>query len=182
MKPGYNSLNRRRIHLSTSTVQIVTCYVSGPDTQAFLLIKSISLSFFFFVFWFLWKGFTGIKMSQHKFWSTAETPFRKVPVKTELQNRIKNIQRVEGVVGKRSCWGRVHLRVKVEDQKWAIPGLFLFIFRLFIQLTVNIAQCKFFRWVDTNSGPLFLESTALPTEPQPLPKVEIGSLHDNIYL
>ena len=56
---------------------------------------------------------------------------------------------------------------------WAIPGLFFFYFRLFntIQLTVNnkcsIKNC---RCLYSNRGPLLSEATALPTEPQPLPK------------
>ena len=52
--------------------------------------------------------------------------------------------------------------------KWAIPSLFLFIFVFSIQFTAN-------RWynvcqrLDLNWGPLVLEATALPYEPQPLP-------------
>ena len=30
-------------------------------------------------------------------------------------------------------------------------------------------QCKVCRWLDSNCGPLELEATTLPTEPQPLP-------------
>ena len=41
--------------------------------------------------------------------------------------------------------------------KWAIPGLFLFIFVFSIQMIINIR------------GPLILKATALPFEPQPLP-------------
>ena len=56
--------------------------------------------------------------------------------------------------------------------KWAIHGLFLFYFRLFntIQLTINKCSMKICRCLDSNRGPLVLEATALPTEPQPLPK------------
>ena len=57
-------------------------------------------------------------------------------------------------------------------KKWAIPGLFFFYFRLFstIQLTVNNkCSVKICRCLDLNRGPLVLEDTALPTEPQPLP-------------
>ena len=46
--------------------------------------------------------------------------------------------------------------------------LFLY-FRLFnTHLTVNICFCNFCQWLDSNSGPLVSEATALPTEPQPL--------------
>ena len=48
----------------------------------------------------------------------------------------------------------------------------LFLYFVFsIQLTVHIVQYKFCRRLDSNHGPLVLEATALPTEPQPLPKV-----------
>ena len=48
----------------------------------------------------------------------------------------------------------------------------LFLYFVFsIQLTVHIVQYKFCRQLDSNHGPLVLEATALPTEPQPLPKV-----------
>ena len=54
-------------------------------------------------------------------------------------------------------------------KKWAIPGLFLFIFVFSIQLVIykltNECSIKFCRWLESNRGPL----TALPTEPQPLP-------------
>ena len=51
-------------------------------------------------------------------------------------------------------------------KKWANPGVFFFIFVFSIQKNV---QFKFLRWLDSNSGPLELEATALPTEPHPLP-------------
>ena len=57
--------------------------------------------------------------------------------------------------------------------KPAISGLFFFYFRLFntIQLTVdNKCSIKFCRCLESNRGPLIPEATALPTEPQPLPK------------
>ena len=44
---------------------------------------------------------------------------------------------------------------------------FLFIFVFSIQLTVS--KYKICQWLDSNRGPLVLEATALPTEPQPLP-------------
>ena len=53
-------------------------------------------------------------------------------------------------------------------KKWAIPCLFFFIFVFYIQLRVNNVQYKFCRWLDLNHGPLVLEATALPIEPQPL--------------
>ena len=55
--------------------------------------------------------------------------------------------------------------------KWAIPGIFFFIFVFSKQLTVN--NVKYTRR-DSNRGPLVLEVTALPTEPQPLPDVFDG--------
>ena len=58
-------------------------------------------------------------------------------------------------------------------KKWAIPGLFFFIFRLFnTQLIVynNYSiLINFCQWLDSNCGPLVSEATALPTEPQPHP-------------
>ena len=55
------------------------------------------------------------------------------------------------------------------------PASFFFIFCLYnTQLTVY-NNCSlllnFCRWLDSNRGPLELEGTALPTEPQPLPKL-----------
>ena len=59
-------------------------------------------------------------------------------------------------------------------KNWAFSGLFFFIFRLFnTQLTVynnSSILINVCRWLDSNRGPLALEATALPTEPQPLPK------------
>ena len=58
-------------------------------------------------------------------------------------------------------------------KKWAIPGLFFFYFRLFnTQLTVYKCSMliNFCRWLDSNRASLVSEATALPTEPQPLPK------------
>ena len=53
--------------------------------------------------------------------------------------------------------------------KWAIPGLFSLFssFQYSWQLMFDISFC---RWLDSNCRPLELEATALPTEPQPLPK------------
>ena len=53
--------------------------------------------------------------------------------------------------------------------KWALPGLFFFIFVFSIQLTVKMFNLNFCRR-DSNRGPLESEATTLPTEPQPLPK------------
>ena len=58
--------------------------------------------------------------------------------------------------------------------KWAIPGLFFFIF-VFFNTQLTVYKCSilinFCQWLDSNRGPLVLEATALPTEPQPLPKI-----------
>ena len=53
-------------------------------------------------------------------------------------------------------------------KKWAMPGLFLFYFRLFNTVDSK-CSINFCRWLDSNRGPLELEATALPTAPQPLP-------------
>ena len=47
-------------------------------------------------------------------------------------------------------------------KKWAIHGLFFFIFVFPIQLII-------LKWLDSNHRSLVSEATALPTEPQPLP-------------
>ena len=63
--------------------------------------------------------------------------------------------------------------------KWAIPGLFLFIFVFSIQLTVDVQN--FCLWLDSNRQPLESEATALPTEPPPLPIfLFLWSLYDNL--
>ena len=51
------------------------------------------------------------------------------------------------------------------------PASFLFIFVFSVQLIINKCSIKFCRWLEANRGPLVLKATALPTEPQPLPKV-----------
>ena len=52
--------------------------------------------------------------------------------------------------------------------KRAIPGLFFYIFVFqYSWQQMFIAKC--WQWLDSNRGPLELESTALPTDPQPLP-------------
>ena len=48
------------------------------------------------------------------------------------------------------------------------PASFYFICMFSIKLMVN-QWMTFRRWLDSNRGPLVLEATALPTEPQPLP-------------
>ena len=60
--------------------------------------------------------------------------------------------------------------------KRAIPGLFFFIFIFSIHLTVDI-QYYFGRWLDSNRGPLVMEASDLPTEPQPLPFRNIRALN-----
>ena len=60
------------------------------------------------------------------------------------------------------------MKVRNDYSKWAILASFFFIFVFSIQLTINV-QYKFCQWLDSNSRPLELESTALPTEAQPLP-------------
>ena len=47
-------------------------------------------------------------------------------------------------------------------------GLF-FLFVFSVLLTVNNVQYNFCQWVNSNRGPLVLEATALPSEPQPQP-------------
>ena len=53
--------------------------------------------------------------------------------------------------------------------KGAVPGLSFFFFVFFKQLTISMFISKVGRWLDTKRGPLVMEETALPTEPQPLP-------------
>ena len=56
--------------------------------------------------------------------------------------------------------------------KWAITSLFFFYFCLFYkQLTMSRFN-KSCRWLDSSRGPLVLEATAMPTEPQPLPNFQ----------
>ena len=47
--------------------------------------------------------------------------------------------------------------------------LFVSLFSSFQQWTEKTLITKFRQWLDSNRGPLGLESTALPTKPQPLP-------------
>ena len=54
-----------------------------------------------------------------------------------------------------------------EISSYFFPGLFFFSsFHYSWHGMFNIIFC---RWLDSNCGPLDLESTTLPTEPQPLP-------------
>ena len=56
-------------------------------------------------------------------------------------------------------------------KKWAIPGLFFFIFVFTIQLVViECSIYKFCQWLESNRKSLVLEVTALPTAPQPMPE------------
>ena len=50
------------------------------------------------------------------------------------------------------------------------PLFFYFRFFNTIQLTENKCSIKICRRLDSNRGPMISEATALPTEPQPLPK------------
>ena len=53
--------------------------------------------------------------------------------------------------------------------KWTIPGLLFLYFRLFNSWQlIDMFPIKIGKWLDLNRGPLLSESTALPTEPQPL--------------
>ena len=56
-------------------------------------------------------------------------------------------------------------------KKWAIPGLFFIYFRLFNTVDNKQMLNKICRWLESNRGPLVSKASALPTEPQPLPKV-----------
>ena len=61
-------------------------------------------------------------------------------------------------------------------KKWAIPGLFfyIFVFSIHSWQKTNVQYInKFCQWLDSNRGPLVSEATALPTEPQTLPCVLI---------
>ena len=62
------------------------------------------------------------------------------------------------------------LWIKDSFKKWAIPGLFFFIFRIFYkQLTVNVCSIIVADdWIRTRV--LVLEATALPTAPHRCPK------------
>ena len=51
------------------------------------------------------------------------------------------------------------------------PLFLLFLFFNTIQLTVNKCSTKICLCLDSNRGPLVLEATALPIEPQPLPQL-----------
>ena len=55
--------------------------------------------------------------------------------------------------------------------KWAIPGLFIFIFVFSIKLTKSKQMffLNFRQWLDLNLGPLVSVATALPTEPNHCP-------------
>ena len=63
--------------------------------------------------------------------------------------------------------------------QWALPGQFFFIFVFSIQMTVTNVQYKFSWWPAWNLGPLVMEATALPMEPQPLPFQHIVFLYIN---
>ena len=68
---------------------------------------------------------------------------------------------------------------------WPFPASFFFflLFLVFsIQLTVNKCSINFYRWLISNRGPLVSETTALPTEPQPLPHTCLIFLSFNLLL
>ena len=46
--------------------------------------------------------------------------------------------------------------------KWAIPGLFFFIFVSLTQYTVNKCSIKYYWWLDSNRGSLVSGATSLP--------------------
>ena len=50
--------------------------------------------------------------------------------------------------------------------------LFLYFHLFNTQLTLNKCSINFWRRLDSNRGPLVLEATTLPTEPQPLPTAD----------
>ena len=50
--------------------------------------------------------------------------------------------------------------VPVSFCKWAIPGLFFFIFVFSIVKSKHMLCIKFCRWLDSNSGPLISEASA----------------------
>ena len=53
--------------------------------------------------------------------------------------------------------------------KWTISGLFFLYLHLFNTVDSKEMFNKCCQWLDSNRGPLVLEVTTLPTEPQPLP-------------
>ena len=85
-------------------------------------------------------------------------------------NIVQAILSTSAIRGPSKIW----FRFKLLFLKRAIPGLFFFIFRLFNTQLIVYNNCSilinFCRWLDSNRGPLVSEATALPTEPQPLPK------------
>ena len=59
------------------------------------------------------------------------------------------------------------------------PASFYFIFVFSIQLIINKCSIKFCWWLESNRGSLVSKATALPTEPQPLPKLLFLKCHIN---
>ena len=49
----------------------------------------------------------------------------------------------------------------------------LFIYFRLLNKVDNKCSIKFCRWLESNRGPLVTKSTALPTEPQPLPIIKL---------
>ena len=77
-------------------------------------------------------------------------------------------------------WLLLKLEMNNFFKKCAIHGVFP-LFSSFQQFTENILFIKFCRWLDSICGPLVLEATDLPTEPQPLPKMNNFSSAIFIY-
>ena len=67
------------------------------------------------------------------------------------------------------------LAKKLTYLKWAIQGPFFFIFVFSKQLVIakQMFYIKMCQRLDLNCGPLVSGATALPTEPQPLPKIKL---------
>ena len=143
-------------------------------------------------------GTKPIKILKHKFYSTEFfqafwldpkyfQPIKILEKLCSIKFTLLNLYRISPCTenthqrGKYHCtadllfdWFGFDQRSKTVFFKWATPGLFFFIFRLFnTQLTVH-NNCSilinFCRWLDSNRRPLVSEATTLPTEPQPLPK------------
>ena len=66
-------------------------------------------------------------------------------------------------------------------KKMCHSGPLFHYFRLFNTVDSKQLFNKFCRWLDSNRRPLVLEATALPTEPQPLPQIEIFTHFEYIF-
>ena len=63
------------------------------------------------------------------------------------------------------CWRHF----SVLSKKFGPFQASFFLYFVFSTVNRKYVHCKILRWLDSNRGPLVLEATALPTEPQPLP-------------